>query len=283
VARWAIYGDPDSVPLKAWSQGLDRVGASYFWRDHSWWSGEAETADAIAIYGMRAQGRDIVDHYARRGVPIIVLDHGYMKRVNRVQDYERGYFQVSLGKLGWLPNEAPSDRFAELGIEIKTRAPRPIRRAVICGQVPFDASHRLPADGLARLYEALAAQLRQAGVRRVTFRPHPMGEGRQVKPDIEPDGEWTLAESIAGADLIASINSNSGLDAILAGCPAVTLRPSHYGALAYRWPVRLGAIAAPEPARITAHLERLAYAQWTADEIRQGQPHQFLQSIGAIP
>jgi hypothetical protein len=280
ATRWLLIGKPDWTPLTAWADGLRSVGLDAVWTYHHDFM--AHACDAVAIYGLRGSGGDILSYFAKRGVPVVVLDHGYMKRVNVEADLRTGYLQVSMGGLGWTPATAPStDRFDALGVTPRQRTPRSLRRAVIMGQVPFDASHRLSAEQLTARYEAIAAELAAAGIPEIAFRGHPLGHG--VCPRIQADGIRSLADALAGADLVVSLNSNAGLDAILDGCPAATCMPSHYGELAYQWPVRPAVIAPPPPTRILSFLARLAYAQWTDPEIRQGKPLAFLQSIGAIP
>lgn len=280
MSRWLIIGEPDWAPLTAWSVGLRSVGLDAFWTPINDWA--HQDCDAAVLYGLRHHGPDIVDHYNRRGVPVVVIDHGYVKRVNVVADLPTGYLQVGINRLGWVPPAAPSqDRFDALGIEARDRDLKPIRRAVIMGQVGFDASHRMIPAQLERCYEALYEELRAAGVANVAFRPHPLGEG--IAPKIPRDGVRPLDDAIRNADLVVSINSNAGLDAVLDGCPAVILKNAHYGELAYRWPTALSAIAAPPAALVNTFLKRLAYAQWTDAEIRDGLPLRFLQSIGAVP
>lgn len=281
VSRWLIIGDPEWAPLSAWADGLRSFGVEPFMVDHREWRRADAGADAVAIYGLRAHARDILDHYKAIGAPVVVIDHGYMKRVQTAANMATGYFQIGVGKLGWLPKDAPGDRLAALGIKAKARPPRPIRRAVIMGQVGFDASHRRTPDQLVACYERLAVELIEAGAKSVAYRGHPLGP--DVRPRLTLDGLSDLDDAIERADLVVSLNSNAGLDAIIAGCPAVTLMDSHYDALAYRWPVRVALIEPPPVERVTAHLERLAYAQWTAEEMRQGLPHRYLQSLGVIP
>lgn len=284
MTTWLILGDPEWAPLQAFASGLRSFGVDCVWRDHGnhgTWSDV--DCDAVAIYGLRAQGRDILDHFQRRGTPVVVIDHGFMRRVHTINDFPTGHFYVGMNRLGWVPDAAPADRFEALGVTVATRPARPIRRALIMGQVPHDASHRLGPAELTNCYERLADELMHMGARAVAFRPHPSPQSAPVQPAIRRDDLAPLEDAINRADLVVSINSNAGLDAIIAGCPAVTMMVSHYGALAYRWPVRLAAITAPSPAQVTAHLHRLAYAQWTLAEISEGLPQRFLHSIGAIP
>lgn len=277
--RWLIIGDPDWTPLSAWADGLRSVGVASRWTLINDWA--REECDAVAIYGLRFHGRDVLEYYEKRGVPVVVIDHGYMKRVNVAADLPTGYLQVGVNRLGWVPPAAPSaDRLNALGVEVRERERKPIRRAVIMGQVPHDASHRMPEARLVQCYEKLYEELQAAGIKNVAFRAHPLGH---VDPKIPKDGMSPCDDAIRRADLVVSLNSNAGLEAIIDGCPAVTLLDGHYSELAYRWPVLPGLIEPPPPARVTSFLERLAYAQWTDAEIREGKPYLFLQSIGAIP
>lgn len=279
--HWALYGQTDDVPLTAFSAGLKRHGFTFEWRDHDKWLAAGTTGfDAVAIHGMRHQGQDIRNLYQSRGVPVVVLDHGYMRRVNVLSDYATGYFQVGLNRLGWVPRAATSsDRFDALDVHVSAAADRPIRKALICGQVEYDASHNLSAAELEATYEELARGLEARGLS-VSFRGHPAA--KLVRPKIKPDGVRTLAQALDAADIIACLNSNAGLDALIAGKPVIRLRPSHYDPLSYAWPVPLPLVRAPNVARVTEHLVKLAYAQWTATEISRGDALAFLLNSGEL-
>lgn len=281
MATFGFYGPEDMVPLRSFAAGLRSAGHRIAWRDHNAWSGETEKFDAVVIFGLRAQGRDLCAHYHGLGMPIVVIDHGYMRRVHRLEDYDEGYFQVGLARLGWVPPAAPDgDRFAALDVHPQSREPRPLQRLLLLGQVPFDASHHLTEEQLSRFYRQWAAEFEAVGLQ-VTFRGHPLARG--VETGLRTSGIGTLEDALAQADVVASINSNSGLDALLAGLPAVTMQDCHYTSMAYRWPVPVAVIRPPEPARLRNFLERLSYAQWTAAEMRSGLPQAFLRNLGAIP
>lgn len=61
-------------------------------------------------------------------------------------------------------------------------------------------------------------------------------------------------------------NSTAGVEAILAGAPVWCDEGAHYAAVA----------RATRPKRL-AYLRRLAWAQWTCDELRDGSAWEFLR------
>lgn len=283
MATFGLYGQAELTPLAAFAEGLRELGHRVVFRDHNFWAGEKENFDAIAIFGMRAHGRDIVEYYRAQGKPVIVIDHGYLKRVHVMGDYETGYFSVGVGGLGWVPTNAPStDRFDVINPQITRSKTRLVQRtALILGQVPNDATHQMPAHDLATFYECVAEELREYGVK-VKYRMHPLDPDRCL-PKIDLDETEELEDAIKSYDFVACINSNAGLMAIMSGKPCLLWRKSHFDELAYRWPVNLRLLDCPSVTEIKAFLVRLCYAQWTAEEMRAGLPHRYLTSIGAIP
>lgn len=146
---------------------------------------------------------------------------------------------------------------------------------LLVGQVPGDASLR--GRDMGPWYADAAARAAAAYGLPVRFRPHPMalvrGLGRQVPGAPTLGGE--LRDAVAGAAVVVTYNSNTGVEAVLAGKPTVT---EDQGAMA--WPVaahRIGDLAA-EPDR-KAWAEELAWRQFTIDEIRSGFA---LDIIGAV-
>ena len=280
MALYGLYGQPDLPPLIQFAEGLRKVGHDFRWRNHNAWSGETEPFHCVVTYGARAQALDLIRHYESKGVPVVVIDHGYMKRVNIREDYLSGHFQVGMGRLGWVPPAAHSDRFETLGVSVCERPERPLRNILILGQVGHDASHRKTPEQLMQGYASIGERLQSAGMK-VRFRGHPLGP--DVKPALPMDGVRLLSDAIADADAVLSLNSNAGLDALVAGCPAIVMLRSHYDEISYRWPVPLQLVKAPPAQQVKAYLHRLAYAQWTAAEMSEGLPQRFLASIGAIP
>jgi hypothetical protein len=122
-----------------------------------------------------------------------------------------------------------------------------------------------PAGSTATRSFAFARALAARG-HRVVFRPHPHPRGEWLRlPDVETS-TGTLAEALDGAAFAVTCNSNSAVDAVLAGVPTVTL---DYGAMA--WDVTSHDLDQPivTPDR-DAWAAWLAGVQWSHDEIRSG-------------
>lgn len=139
------------------------------------------------------------------------------------------------------------------------------RYALLMGQVPGDASLR--GIDLSKWYADAAMKANNAYEMPVLFREHPMAlrKGINRTPRMTEPSRGTLVDALAGAAVVITFNSNSAVDAVCAGIPAVAM---DQGSMA--WPVaahRIGDLATPDRTR-WAH--RLAWCQWSMDEIRTG-------------
>lgn len=136
---------------------------------------------------------------------------------------------------------------------------------LLLGQVPGDAS--LQGKDLSYWYAQTAGAARKAYGLPVLFRPHPLaarrGGHRPVPGTLLSEG--TLEHALTGAAVAITWNSNSAVDAVLAGVPTVT---ADEGSMA--WEVtghQIGDTVTPDR---TQWLQRLVDRQWTMDEIRSG-------------
>lgn len=132
---------------------------------------------------------------------------------------------------------------------------------LIMGQVPGDMS--LQGLDLTCFYEDIAQQLTAHYGMPVYYRPHLHGR-TNFKPRV-PLMEGDLETAIAGAFLVVTYNSNSGVDAVVRGVPALS-----YDKGSMAWEVTghaVDAIIRPDRA---AWAHRLAHCQWTPEEIDRG-------------
>jgi hypothetical protein len=141
---------------------------------------------------------------------------------------------------------------------------RPDGYALLIGQVPGDQSITgVDIDGW---YRGTAAEL-QGLSWDVRFRPHPVAVQRGYRCNVggAPTIDGDLASALAGAGIVCTFNSNTGVEAVLAGVPTIT---ADVGSMAY--PVtshKLADIVLPER---DAWAYRLAWCQYRREELESG-------------
>lgn len=148
------------------------------------------------------------------------------------------------------------------------------RYVLLIGQVPGDMS--LQGRNLAPWY---AEQAKAAGERYglpVLFRPHPMALQRGYAATVPFAAELLgdLSAALRDAAAVITFNSNTGVDALLAGKPTVAHDP---GSMV--WGFTGDGDAEPDRLR-WAH--RLAWCQWTLDEIRSGEAVETVFSLSPL-
>lgn len=134
--------------------------------------------------------------------------------------------------------------------------------ALICGQVPGDASLR----GM-NLHAWYCAQAQKRWGVPALFRPHPLAHkrGHVLSVPNAPFLRGELEPALANAKVVISFNSNTGVDAILAG---KTTYVEDRGGMAYGVEDR------------TTWAHNLAWRQWSIDEIQSGYALQFVGLTG---
>lgn len=196
---------------------------------------------------------------------------------------ERGYLpdRFVYSSIGWdgLNNRAifPEPEGWERWDDLFSQYLKPWREtntgnALLCGQVPGDSAlYGMDMDAWAR---ETARELQGRGYR-VLFRPHPLTvrrNGVTVPEGAERAPGETLEDSLEHVDLCVTYNSNAGVESVLHGTPTVTLDK---GAMA--WGVSSHDYSAVRPDRETWAF-RMAWCQWTLDEIADGTAWQALKT-----
>lgn len=228
-------------------------------REPTLYRGEVEDFEMVIVNGWR-NGKRVAEGYGAVDIPVLVADFGYLKRVNTPEEYTQGHWQVGLGGLNKIPLFAcPPDRFDALGLDIVEKGGDPNGHVLVCGQVGGDAAHGLSAHDLRQWLRERLEQYPDA-----VFRPHPRG-GIAV-PGYASDHR-PLAESLADARLVVTYNSNVGHDALLAGVPVVCGPGAAYEDLAGE--------SLPSIEVRREYFHRVAYGQWTAEEMASGEAQAF--------
>lgn len=199
--------------------------------------GQTEAFDLVVVDGLHGKRQDMLDDYRANDVSVIVIDLGYFRDADQ--------YQVSLNGLNRpVQTDCISDRFDRLGLTVTESGGDPKGYVLVAAQRPDDASHGLSA----KAYQAWLAA--QDG----NVRPHP----------LERESDTTLADDLAGARLLKTYCSNAGIEALLAGVPAVAEAPERAA-----WG-ELSGETLPSIAERKKLFYRLAYSQWALDEIANG-------------
>jgi hypothetical protein len=201
--------------------------------------------------GVIAHQRAIESHY-------LVMERGYIG--DRMKFTSLGFDGLN-GRAAFGHGGNPSDRWEKHGFKMQ-----PWKRGgdyvLIMGQVPGDQS--IQHIDIRAVLSAAASEASDATGLPVYYRPHPLAHESWIPA---PALYGTLADAIAGAERVITINSNSGVDSVLAGVSTVTL---DRGSMA--WDVTSHNVSEP-----LCYTDRdqwaydLAYCQWTEDEIQSGE------------
>jgi hypothetical protein len=241
----------------AFAEGLRRHG----------WTADIATdwasCDLLVLWGVRRQN-DIARQRAAGG-EVCILERGYIG--DRFQWTSVSFGGELNGRAEFRGARSDGRRFDRFHRHLL----RPWRHrdgyALIVGQVPGDMSLRAVGGRLDGWYAATAEALNAAGLD-ARFRPHPMAARRLPVRSVPgaPTVAGSLEAALGGAAVVVTFNSNAAVDAALAGVPAVACDP---GSMA--WPVTSHSIgdALIRPNR-GAWAARLAWCQWSMDEMRRG-------------
>jgi hypothetical protein len=215
-------------------------------------------ADLLVMWGVRRG--DAIARQKAHGGQVCILERGYLGDRFSWTSVSFGGGLNGRGAFR-MPETVCSARFDRLGIEIA-----PWRRqdgyALLIGQVPGDMSIR--GVEIEAWYRQTAAALVRQGWE-VRFRPHPLA-GRACSAAGLAQIGGTLAEAMQGAGLVVTFNSNTGVEAAVAGRPVIAMDA---GSMA--WDVaghQVDEIITPDRAE-WAH--RLAWRQWSKNEMISGE------------
>jgi hypothetical protein len=218
-----------------------------------------EPGDVLCTWNLTGSLEQLADTFRRRGGQVIVTENGYLTPPGRP-----GMYAVSLGGhcgAGSFPVGGP-ERWQALGI-----TPKPWRiegkHILVVGQRGIGS--RAMASPHA-WHQKIAAKLQTVTRRRIVVRPHPGAHGRG-RP---------LADDLRDAHAVVVWSSSVGVHALIEGIPTYFAAPHWICAgAAHRLerPEDLEQGCIDDQARLEA-LSRMAWGQWTYQEIATGEPLQ---------
>lgn len=230
-------------------------------------TGFRRVTDPVACWGWR---KGLRLRAAKRDV--LVIERGYVG--------DRLHMWTSLGWNGLnghavFPKQADNgERFERHFGALMKPWKRREKYALILAQVPGDMS--CYGVNMEAWYVEAAAAMEARGYI-VGLREHPAAVARGLHVRALPDRRvgGTLEDALSVAAVAVTWNSNSGVDAVLAGVPVIACDP---GAMC--WEVAAHGLDAPirRPDR-EAWAARLAWTQWTIDEIASGEAWEHVRAV----
>lgn len=201
--------------------------------------------------------------YHRQGRDVLVMERGYLG--DRFAWTSLGWNGLN-GRARWPEPHDDGARFEHNFGHLRREWPRNDEGyALIVGQVQGDAA--LADTDIQRWYTDAHQAMGRRGFK-VAFRPHPeaLKRGHDIGPLAHLVIGGTLANALGNAAVAVTWNSNAGVEAVLAEIPTITCDD---GAMAR--PVTAHGLAAElvTPDR-DDWLRRMAWRQWTIDEIASG-------------
>lgn len=235
---------------------------------------------SLVLYGQPIKTKKVACWGWRKGYQLRRSGHDVLVM-------ERGYLgdRFSYSSLGWnglngyasFP-EFPSDsgsRFKQLGLQVSPWK-KGGQYALLLGQVPHDMS--LKGLDIGAHYMAWADTARRKYGIPIAYRPHPEAVRRGVGhaiPNADRMIGGTLDEALVNAAFCITYNSNSAVESILSGTPVIAL---DRGSMVYDLCAHTIGDELIYPPR-EEFLYRLAWTQWTQDEIENGAPLRPLMSL----
>lgn len=234
------------------SEGLRRRG----------WSVETTTswkpAHLAVLWGVR--NRQAIDAQLMNGGEVCILERGYLGDRMEWTSISFGGGLNGRGRFV-MPGGVKGDltRFRDCGFELEPWKTGPGYHAVVMGQVPGDQS--LKGIDFARWVREVGERLKKYGWS-ATFRPHP-GAVANMASGL-PVQRGQLRDVLTLADLAVTFNSNSGVDAVLAGVPTVAMDE---GSMVRSVAAHDIAVVTPDRTEWAA---RLAWCQYSREELASG-------------
>lgn len=270
-------------PHRALAGGLERLGCEVMISDKQPWPLWNSLPDVAFIWnGVHGQWGELAERLRREGVRTFIMERGFFDRFNHTQIDIAG-FNHTASWASELAGPVPADAQARF-VGAWGRQPAPMRSgngyALVLLQTPGDAQLR---DSEIRHPNSLVSAVEDAAPSSLDIRVrcHPMRNWNCHSSRRARTVDGTLADAVAGARFVITINSGAANEALAWGCPALCLGPA-LGAMAgaakqtslVELPRAIRDMAEgwmPPNEDVCNYLYWLASRQWTVGELAEGR------------
>lgn len=224
-------------------------------------------SDLAVIWGMRFP--QIIKGQKENGNDFLVMERGYVG--DRMKFTSMGFNGLN-NRADFHAENMPDDRWDKYFDGMMKHWKTEDGYILLIGQVAGDSSIKDRIILTDWLNEVVAELSKIYPGKEIVFRPHPLSRQNQNIPGTE-NSNGSLEQDLSGAGLCVTFNSNTGVEAVLAGVPTITM---DRGAMAYN--VTSHALDVPicKPDREQWAYD-MAYKQWMMEEIASGEAWEHLK------
>jgi hypothetical protein len=205
----------------------------------------------------------VVQGQKELGLDTVIIETGYLNRgAGPDHHYAVGLNGLN-GRADFRNADSPDDRAERFKPKVKPwRADG--EHIVLCGQVPWDAS--CDFIDIVKWADETAIFVKTLTEREIVYRPHPLVKTPTPVHCRRSNNYW-LQDDLENAWCVVTFNSNSGVEAIMDGIPAVATDP---GSMIMGVETNIGQVDNPRMPDRCQWLANLCYAQWTPREMEEG-------------
>lgn len=233
---------------------------------------EYKDPDVVVVFGVYK--RKVPISWPRGGVlkkhwskTAVILETGYVER----GDGEDNYYAAGLNGLNnradFRNKDMPGDRAKDIELHDWKKGDH----VLLCGQIPWDASCQ--HVDLPQWLKHMASKIRDHTTRPIMYREHPLMKGT-IDVGADYVSQADLKTDLLNAHCVVTFNSNTSVDAILAGVPAFVFDEG-----AMSWDVAnhtLEKMPVPNTPDRQQWLNNLMYTQWRPNEMSEGKAWRHL-------
>ncbi|BCH33146.1 hypothetical protein MesoLjLc_50760 [Mesorhizobium sp. L-8-10] len=212
--------------------------------------------DVLLIWNRSLSNDMHARRYEAAGARVLVAENGFIGKDRRGHQLYALALGHHLGAGTW--KEGPADRWAQLGIDLAPWRNGGEEIVILPQRGIGEPGVTMPKDWTGDVVR----RIRAVTCRPVRVRPHPGRERTDPFEDLK--NAWAAVTWASGA----------GIKALIAGVPMFHEMPSWIGAPAAKFGI--SDIESPFVGDRLPMLRRLAWAQWTVDEIESGEPFAWL-------
>ena len=215
--------------------------------------------DFVTFWSMKKY--EIVEKCVNADIPMLVAEMGFLG--DREQNVSLGWNGIN-GNADFCNSNVNSERSKQWKNLISPWHESK-EYILLLGQVNGDYTLKNIPLRLKNLYPSISKSLMKTYGLPVLFRPHPKWDC-PVPSWMQRTTNKSLKEDLSKAYLAVAWSSNSLVDAVMSGTPALALDP-----ISMAWDVAIHNIGeTPSLPCRQDWLNKLAYSQWTLEELEQG-------------